>query len=149
MPAPDTTELPAEPPRAFAANLGPGRLLKRTRIGVHDRSARKLPPGPRRAPLLFDTGLVIRFSLGSTIDIISAAVTHGNAPIHAGERRYSLTEYVASGLLRWVRVGFQPAQVLTDADEILARFSTPGLLREDRAHLLQQEAARSARRTGV
>jgi hypothetical protein len=102
--------------------------------------------------ILFNAGLVVRFPPGSTIDIISAVVRHGNTPIREGESRYSLTQYVPGGLVRWARLGFQPAGDLSDAErdaldgghdarvaEILARLSTPASLVADREYLLEQE----------
>ncbi|KAF4586922.1 hypothetical protein EYR40_010939 [Pleurotus pulmonarius] len=42
---------------------------------------------------------------GATLLIPSALVQHSNLPIQNGERQYSMTQYSAGGLFRWVRNG--------------------------------------------
>jgi hypothetical protein len=54
--------------------------------------------------------LVIDFPSGATVLIPSAFVDHGNTPIADGETRYSITQYAAGGLFRWVKYGFQSAK---------------------------------------
>ncbi|KAJ7710793.1 hypothetical protein B0H17DRAFT_1324322 [Mycena rosella] len=56
--------------------------------------------------------LVIDFPSGSSMLILSAFVRHGNTPIQEGETRYSLAQYVAGGLFRWVMYGFQSVKLL-------------------------------------
>lgn len=56
--------------------------------------------------VLWNLGLVIDFPAGSTILIPSALVIHSNAEIRAHETRYSVVQYVAGGLSRWVENGF-------------------------------------------
>ena len=56
--------------------------------------------------VLWDLGLVVRFPPGSTIILPSALLTHSNVKIQPGEERFSLTQYTAGGLLRWVYNGF-------------------------------------------
>jgi hypothetical protein len=63
---------------------------------------------------LWHLGLVIRFPPGSTILIPSAILLHSNVKIQDGEERYSLTQYTAGGLLRWVYNGFCSDKVLLD-----------------------------------
>ena len=55
--------------------------------------------------VLWDFKLVIRLSARSTIPIPSALPLHSNAPIQVGETRYSIVQYVAGGLFRWVHNG--------------------------------------------
>ncbi|KIY61385.1 hypothetical protein CYLTODRAFT_447726 [Cylindrobasidium torrendii FP15055 ss-10] len=43
---------------------------------------------------------------GVTVFIPSALITHYNLPIAPGETRYSITQYSAGGLFRWVNNGF-------------------------------------------
>lgn len=50
---------------------------------------------------------MIEFPPGSTILIPSATVRHSNVAIQQGETRYSLTQYAAGGLFRWVEHGFR------------------------------------------
>jgi hypothetical protein len=154
---------------AFTANFGPATV---TRDHVDCSNAPEFPcsvtalgnynPDLGGHLVLFDAGLIIRFPPGSTINLVSAAVRHGNTPIQQGERRYSLTRFVPGGLVRWVRLGCQQAQGLTDPErdaldgghearvsEALDRFSTPGSLMADREYLLTEEARWRSRRKGM
>ncbi|KAJ6470721.1 hypothetical protein DFH09DRAFT_954632, partial [Mycena vulgaris] len=56
--------------------------------------------------------LVIDFPSGSGILIPSAFIAHGNTPIQEGETRFSLTQYAAGGLFRWIKYGFRSAKSL-------------------------------------
>ncbi|KAF4584794.1 hypothetical protein EYR38_002025 [Pleurotus pulmonarius] len=58
--------------------------------------------------VLWDLRVVIRFPPGSTLLIPSALIRHSNTSIGAGERRYSVAQYSAGGLFRWVDNGFCP-----------------------------------------
>jgi hypothetical protein len=62
--------------------------------------------------VLWDLGLVICFPPGSTILIPSAILLHSNVKIRDGEERYSIMQYTAGGLLRWVYNGFRSDKVL-------------------------------------
>ncbi|KAJ7717096.1 hypothetical protein B0H14DRAFT_2412768, partial [Mycena olivaceomarginata] len=55
----------------------------------------------------WDYDLIVRFPPGCSILIPSAVVTHSNTPIQDGEERFSLIQYSAGGLFRWVNNGFQ------------------------------------------
>ncbi|KAJ6471044.1 hypothetical protein C8R45DRAFT_875167, partial [Mycena sanguinolenta] len=57
--------------------------------------------------VLWDYNLVIRFPAGRSILIPSAVVTHSNTPIQAGEDRFSLVQYSAGSLFRWIDNGYQ------------------------------------------
>jgi hypothetical protein len=57
--------------------------------------------------VLWDFGLVIRFPAGSTVLIPSSLMVHSNSPIQPGETRYSIVQYAAAGLFRWVHNGFK------------------------------------------
>ena len=57
--------------------------------------------------ILWDLGLVIEFPPGATILIPSAVMSHSNVTIGESERRYSMTQYAAGGLFRWVENGFR------------------------------------------
>ncbi|KAJ7627258.1 hypothetical protein FB45DRAFT_749871, partial [Roridomyces roridus] len=57
--------------------------------------------------VLWDYNLIIRFPAGCSVLIPSAVVTHSNTPIQAGEERFSIIQYSAGGLFRWVANGFQ------------------------------------------
>ena len=56
--------------------------------------------------VLWEPKVIIEFPRGSTILIPSALITHSNTPIQPEETRYSVTQYCAGGLLRWVAYGF-------------------------------------------
>ena len=57
--------------------------------------------------VLWEAGLVIEFPPGSTILIPSTILTHSNVSVPKGSTRYSVTQYTARGLFRWVDHGFQ------------------------------------------
>ncbi|KAI0703089.1 hypothetical protein C8Q76DRAFT_697500 [Earliella scabrosa] len=57
--------------------------------------------------ILWDLGIAFEFPPGATILIPSAILAHSNAAIQPGETRYSLTQYTAGGLFRWVECGLQ------------------------------------------
>ncbi|KAK7027471.1 hypothetical protein VNI00_015216 [Paramarasmius palmivorus] len=71
--------------------------------------------------ILWNVGLRIRFPPGCSILFPSAVITHSNTPIQQGERRYSIVEFSAGGLFRWVYNGFR-----TD-EELLASLNEDGL----------------------
>lgn len=90
---------------------------------------------------MWDLGLVIEFPPGATILIPSALLRHSNVPISDNERRYSLTQYTAGAIFRYVYNGFKSdkswlntateadkAEVAMDATQRwgdgLAKFST-------------------------
>lgn len=104
--------------------------------------------------VLLDLKLVIRFPPGSTILFSSASIRHYNIPIQRGEKRFSITQFCPGGLYRWVRHGFRPACMLTDAErkrvdgdpevrwrESWDMLSTPESLLEDRRWLVEMERA--------
>ncbi|KAJ7898181.1 hypothetical protein B0H14DRAFT_3424543 [Mycena olivaceomarginata] len=55
----------------------------------------------------WDHDLIICFPPGCSILIPSAVVTHSNTTIQEGEERFSLLQYSAGGLFRWVANGVQ------------------------------------------
>lgn len=55
--------------------------------------------------ILWDLGLVIDFPAGSTALIPSALVLHSNTSIGDEETRFSIVQYAAGGLFRWVNNG--------------------------------------------
>ena len=62
--------------------------------------------------VLWDQKLIIEFPPGTTLLIPSACVLHGNTPIQEGEKRFSITQYSAGGLFRWVDLGSRTAKSL-------------------------------------
>ncbi|KAL1741829.1 hypothetical protein HDZ31DRAFT_66539 [Schizophyllum fasciatum] len=75
--------------------------------------------------VLWDCKMVIRFPPGSTILIPSAIVRHSNTEIGAHEHRYSVTQYSAGALFRWVAHGFQLDE------EYFASLSADGCAKEE------------------
>ncbi|KAJ7066667.1 hypothetical protein C8F01DRAFT_981538 [Mycena amicta] len=74
--------------------------------------------------VLWDLKLIIEFPPGSTIAIPSALLRHSNTSLQAGEIRYSVTQFSAGGLFRYVENGFQlqeSAMAGMTTDEIEAR----------------------------
>lgn len=55
--------------------------------------------------ILWDLRIVLRFPPGATILIPSSLIRHSNVPIQSGEQRFSITQYSAGGLFRWVANG--------------------------------------------
>lgn len=56
--------------------------------------------------VLWDFGLVVDFPAGCTILIPSSIIVHSNTAIKAHESRFSIVQYAAGGLFRWVENGF-------------------------------------------
>ncbi|KAJ7449703.1 hypothetical protein B0H11DRAFT_1743498 [Mycena galericulata] len=56
--------------------------------------------------------VMVEFPSGASGFILSGSVDHGNTPLAAGETRYSMTQYCAGGLFRWVKYGFKSAKAL-------------------------------------
>ncbi|TRM56365.1 hypothetical protein BD626DRAFT_575763 [Schizophyllum amplum] len=52
--------------------------------------------------VLWECKLVIRFPPGSTVLIPSAIIHHSNTRLQRGEQRFSVTQYTAGALFRWV-----------------------------------------------
>lgn len=104
------------PSSAFAAttfNLGPCTVCyqHRDRANLISGVCSITPVGdfdPTKGGhlVLWDLELVIEFPPGSTILIPSAVLSHSNTTIHPTEHRYSVTQYSAAGLFRWVENGF-------------------------------------------
>ncbi|PPR01108.1 hypothetical protein CVT24_000404 [Panaeolus cyanescens] len=61
--------------------------------------------------VLWDLKLAIEFPPGSTLLIPSAVFSHSNTSIGDDEQRFSITQYTAGALFRWVENGFK-----TDAE---------------------------------
>ncbi|KAM6496383.1 hypothetical protein JOM56_009089, partial [Amanita muscaria] len=53
--------------------------------------------------VLWDLGLVVEFPAGLTILIPSALIVHSNSSIQPQETRFSIVQYAAGGLFRWVQ----------------------------------------------
>lgn len=64
--------------------------------------------------VLWECGLVIEFPAGATVLIPSAIITHSNVVVGDDEHRYSVTQYTAGGIFRWVENGFKTNDVLSN-----------------------------------
>ena len=64
--------------------------------------------------IFWDLAIAIEFPPGSTILLPSAIIWHSNVAIAEDERRFSITQYSAGGLLRWVDCGFQTQQAFNE-----------------------------------
>lgn len=62
--------------------------------------------------LAHDIKKIIEFPPGSSIALPSASMTHSNTAIQPNEERYSITQYCAGGLLRWVDCGFRSVKAV-------------------------------------
>ncbi|KAI0055036.1 hypothetical protein BV25DRAFT_1922154 [Artomyces pyxidatus] len=67
---------------------------------------------------LWELGLVVEFPSGGLALITSGSVHHGNTPVQPGETRYSVTQYCAGGLFRWVAYGFRTAAAFLRRDPL-------------------------------
>ncbi|KAK7022235.1 hypothetical protein R3P38DRAFT_3317614 [Favolaschia claudopus] len=71
---------------------------------------------------LKELNTVVEFPPASTSFIPSAVIHHGNTPLAPHEIRYSITQYAAGGLFRYVQYKFRTAKkVLTEGGENLKR----------------------------
>lgn len=100
-----------------------------------------------------ELNLVIEFPAGSSIFFPSALLAHGNVPLEADckQIRWSMTQYAAGGLFRWVEYGFHSwkslekyhpniaASIKQERKELwrkrLELFSTPASLESDRERM--------------
>ncbi|KAJ6448524.1 hypothetical protein C8R45DRAFT_850264, partial [Mycena sanguinolenta] len=87
------------PPHVDGGNKADGMCLI-TALGDFD-------PDKGGHVVLWDYNLIIRFPPGCACLIPSAVVTHSNTPIQEGEDRFSLIQYSAGGLFRWLANGGQ------------------------------------------
>ncbi|KAK7025929.1 hypothetical protein VNI00_015844 [Paramarasmius palmivorus] len=85
--------------------------------------------------VFWNVGLRIRFPPGCSVLFPSATITHSNTPVQPGEQRYSIVEFSAGGLFRWVYNGF-----ITE-EELLASLDEDGMKRwaVDRAARWKEE----------
>ena len=74
--------------------------------------------------VLWDLKMIIEFPPGSTIFIPSACISHSNVKIADNECRYSMTQYTAGGIMRWVACGLQSHAALQRAGGQLLKDAT-------------------------
>ncbi|THU93777.1 hypothetical protein K435DRAFT_669624, partial [Dendrothele bispora CBS 962.96] len=66
--------------------------------------------------VLWDLNLVIEFPPGCTILIPSALLLHSNIGVQPNETRYSITQYTAGGIWRWLDGGGQAEEKIRQTD---------------------------------
>ncbi|KAJ8494860.1 hypothetical protein ONZ45_g13097 [Pleurotus djamor] len=71
--------------------------------------------------VLRELRIIIRFPPGSTLLVPSALVEHYNLPISPNETRYSVTQYSAGGLFRWVNNGMCLNSQRSEAAELRSK----------------------------
>lgn len=64
-------------------------------------------PGMGGQLILWDFKIVVKFPPSSTIFILLAVIKHSNCAVPNGQSWYSITQFCASNLFRWVDNGFQ------------------------------------------
>ncbi|KAK7008419.1 hypothetical protein R3P38DRAFT_3403033 [Favolaschia claudopus] len=71
----------------------------------------------KRSALLYlkELNSVVDFPAGATSFIPSAVIHHGNTPLAPNETRYSITQYAAGGLFRYVQYNFRTAKKVLEA----------------------------------
>ena len=98
--------------------------------------------------VLHELKLLIEFPPGSSILFPSAILTHSNTAIQEGEERWSVTQFAAGGLFRWVEYGYHTIRnlgiyhrsieekIMADRPQLwrkrLALLSSPASLHADR-----------------
>ncbi|KAH9932143.1 uncharacterized protein BXZ73DRAFT_46974, partial [Epithele typhae] len=104
--------------------------------------------------------IYIRFPPGCTVFLSSAALRHGNIAVQEGEIRYSVTQYMSGGLVRWVQAkGRRVNQMLGEGERTrvdgapgdnwkrqMARFPTPATLESQRESVRRQALKEKAKR---
>lgn len=105
--------------------------------------------------ILFDFRLYFKFPQGTTVALSSAGMRHGNTRLHPGDKRYSFTQYLSGGMMRYVSYGFRLLGNIPDEERErvdaemnegweaqLSRFSTWGSILVDRKRLYDHERGR-------
>ncbi|KAK7046354.1 hypothetical protein R3P38DRAFT_3420988 [Favolaschia claudopus] len=71
----------------------------------------------KRSALLYlkELNTVVDFPAAATSFIPSAVIHHGNTPLAPNETRYSITQYAAGGLFRYIQYNFRTAKKVLEA----------------------------------
>ncbi|THU99998.1 hypothetical protein K435DRAFT_657852, partial [Dendrothele bispora CBS 962.96] len=69
--------------------------------------------------VLWDLKVVLEFPPGCTVLLPSALIRHSNIPVQPNETRYSVTQYTAGGIWRWLDAGGRTEEGMT-AEELAA-----------------------------
>ncbi|KAG6810149.1 hypothetical protein H0H92_013089 [Tricholoma furcatifolium] len=64
-----------------------------------------------------DLKLAVEYPPGMSLALPSATIPHGNTLVQPGESRFSVTQYCAGGLIRWVDYGCETAKQLSSTPE--------------------------------
>ncbi|KAF8198793.1 hypothetical protein K438DRAFT_1456839, partial [Mycena galopus ATCC 62051] len=105
---------PRSPFTAVTANLGPISVSPPYLDGANKADGMCLigalgnfDPNLGGHIVLWDLDLIICFPPSRSCFIPSAVITHSNTPIQPHEERFSLLQYTAGSLFRWVANGFK------------------------------------------
>ncbi|THV07307.1 hypothetical protein K435DRAFT_643672, partial [Dendrothele bispora CBS 962.96] len=80
--------------------------------------------------VLWDLKIVLEFPPGCTVLLPSALIRHSNIPIQQNETRYSITQYTAGGIWRWLDAGGRTEAEMST--EELAEFKAYKVNRRER-----------------
>ncbi|KAG6823502.1 hypothetical protein H0H92_010011, partial [Tricholoma furcatifolium] len=67
--------------------------------------------------IFYDLNLAVEYPAGMSLALPSAILPHGNTPIQPGEQRFSITQYCAGGLVRWMEYGQVTAKKLCSTQQ--------------------------------
>ncbi|KAK7051168.1 hypothetical protein VNI00_004668 [Paramarasmius palmivorus] len=87
--------------------------------------------------VFWNLGIAIRFPPGTTILFPLALITHSNLPTQPGETQYSIVQYTAGGLFRWISNGGMSDK------EFLSTLTAEQLVQQDQ---MRKDRARSGLR---
>ena len=82
-------------------------------------SAGQYDPSKGGHLVLHDLKMIIEFPPGSTFLVPSALLRHCNTPVGESETRYSVTQYSAGGIFRWLEYGRRTEKELRATDPSL------------------------------
>ena len=80
--------------------------------------------------VLHELNLVIEFPAGASIFFPSSVISHSNTAVSGGESRWSITQFAAGGLFRWVEYGYHTMKMLEKKHKRIA-----ARIKDDRPHL--------------
>ncbi|KAF7340930.1 hypothetical protein MSAN_02078000 [Mycena sanguinolenta] len=114
---------------AVTFNLGPQSVtfehvddLNRALGWCAITSAGKFNPKTSGHLYLKQLRLVVEFPPAATTLLPSAVIAHGNTPLSPSETRFSMTQYAAGGLFRYVKYGFRTTkQLLSQGGRLLKK----------------------------
>ncbi|KAG6809041.1 hypothetical protein H0H92_001827 [Tricholoma furcatifolium] len=67
--------------------------------------------------IFYELNLAVEYPSGMSLALPSAILPHGNTPIQPGENRFSVMQYCAGGLVRWMEYGQVTAKKLCSTQQ--------------------------------